>query len=54
MERLRELHLAYYRSVRALVAASEPVEVAALVNVQLITFDDASAPIDEPPSGTAT
>lgn len=39
LARLRELHLAYYRDVRALVSASEPVEVAALVNVQLITFD---------------
>ena len=38
LERLRELHLGYFREVRALVAASEPVEVAALVNVQLITF----------------
>lgn len=39
LERLRQLHLAYYRDVRALVAASEPVEVAALVQVQLVTFD---------------
>lgn len=39
LERLRQLHLAYFRDVRALVAASEPVEVAALVNVQLVTFD---------------
>lgn len=38
LERLRQLHLAYYRDVRALVAASEPVECAALVNVQLVTF----------------
>lgn len=39
LERLRALHLAYYRDVRALVAGSEPVEVAALVNVQLLTFE---------------
>lgn len=39
LARLREMHLAYYRAVRALVAGSEPVEVAALVNVQLVTFD---------------
>ncbi|MEQ1568799.1 MAG: DUF4423 domain-containing protein [Myxococcota bacterium] len=39
LARLRELHLAYYRDVRALVAASEPVEVAALLNVQLVTFE---------------
>lgn len=39
LERLEALHLAYYRDVRSLVAASEPVEVAALVNVQLVTFD---------------
>jgi transcriptional regulator with XRE-family HTH domain len=38
LQRLRELHLGYFREVRALVAASEPVEVAALVNVQLVTF----------------
>lgn len=39
LERVRQLHLAYYRDLRALVAASEPVECAALVNVQLVTFE---------------
>lgn len=38
LERVRQLHLAYFRDLRALVAASEPVECAALVNVQLVTF----------------
>ena len=39
LEQIRQRHLAYFRDLRALVAASEPVEVAALVNVQLVTFD---------------
>ena len=39
LARIREMHLAYFRELRAVVAASEPVEVAALVNVQLMGWD---------------
>ena len=38
LARVRELHLAYFRDLRAIVAASEPVECAALVNIHLVTF----------------
>lgn len=38
-ERIREAHLAYFRSMRAIVAASEPGEVVAVVNVQLFGLD---------------
>lgn len=34
--RLRELHRAYYRQVRAIAAHSEPTEVVALLNLQLV------------------
>ena len=37
-KRAQELHRAYFREIRALVAASEPEEVAALINVQLMTW----------------
>ena len=36
---IRELHLAYYRSLRAIVAESEPAEVVAVANVQLFALD---------------
>lgn len=36
LERLRELHRAYYRQVRAIVAASAPTDVVAVLNLQLI------------------
>lgn len=35
LERLRELHLAYFRELRAVVAESSPSEVVAVANVQL-------------------
>lgn len=38
LARIEELHRAYFRQVRAIVAASEPAEVVALVNVQLVPF----------------
>jgi hypothetical protein len=38
LDRIRELHLAYFREVRGIVAASEPPEVIALVNVQLMSW----------------
>jgi hypothetical protein len=37
-QKIRELHRAYFREVRTIVAASEPPEVAALINVQLIRW----------------
>jgi transcriptional regulator with XRE-family HTH domain len=38
--RIRELHVAYFRAVRSIVAASEPAEVVGLMNVHLMDFDD--------------
>ena len=38
LERIREAHVRYFMEVRSIVAGSKP-EVAALVNVQLLTFD---------------
>jgi hypothetical protein len=38
LDRIRELHLAYFREVRGIVAASEPPEVVALINVQLMSW----------------
>jgi len=40
LERIREAHVRYFHEVRQIVAASEPVEVAALVNIQLMTWGD--------------
>ncbi|MBX2796975.1 MAG: DUF4423 domain-containing protein [Myxococcales bacterium] len=37
LERIREAHVRYFMEVRSIVAESEP-EVAALVNIQLLTF----------------
>jgi transcriptional regulator with XRE-family HTH domain len=34
-ERIRELHLAYYRALRAIVGESQPADVVAVVNLQL-------------------
>lgn len=44
MERLRQMHLAYFRSMRAVIANSEPCEVVGVANVQLF-------PLEEPGSG---
>lgn len=38
LERAREILRDAYRQIRALAASSEPVEVAALLNLQLVTF----------------
>ncbi len=38
LERIREAHIRYFHEVRQIVAQSEPVEVAALVNIQLMTW----------------
>jgi hypothetical protein len=42
LARIEELHRAYFREVRAIVAASEPAEAVALVNVQLVRFREAA------------
>ena len=41
-ERIRELHLAYFHALRAIVAASQPGERVAVANVQLFALDDAT------------
>ncbi len=38
-ERVRQMHLDYFRAMRALVAESEPAEVVAVVNVQLFSLE---------------
>ena len=38
--RLRELHLAYFRELRAIVAESEPAERVVVANVQLFGLDE--------------
>ena len=38
LERIREAHVRYFMEVRAIVADSAP-EVAALVNIQLLSFE---------------
>lgn len=40
LERLREMHLAYFRALRAVVAGSSPSEVVAVANVQLFALED--------------
>jgi len=42
-ERIRELHLGYFRAMRAIVAESEPCEVVAVANVQLFPL---SGPVE--------
>ena len=39
LQKMRELHTAYFRQIRALVAASTPGERVAVVNVQLFALD---------------
>ena len=34
--RIRDLHIAYYRQVRAIAAASEPTDIVALLNAHLV------------------
>jgi transcriptional regulator with XRE-family HTH domain len=43
LERLRELHRAYFRQLRSIVAESSPSERIAVANVQLFTLDAATA-----------
>lgn len=42
-QRLRQLHLAYFRELRSIVARSSPAERVVLANVQLLALDDARA-----------
>jgi transcriptional regulator with XRE-family HTH domain len=42
--RLRELHIAYFQELRAIVAQSEPQERVALVNLQLLRLDELPSP----------
>lgn len=44
-ERLREMHLAYFRALRAVVANSTPEEVVAVANVQLFALEEDQVPI---------
>jgi hypothetical protein len=39
LERIRELHKAYYQEVRAIVAGSDPVDRVALINLQLVPLN---------------
>ena len=39
-ERIRELHLRYFNTLRGIIAASEPNERVAVVNVQLFGLED--------------
>jgi hypothetical protein len=39
LERIRELHKAYYQEIRAIVAQSDPVDRVALVNLQLVPLN---------------
>lgn len=39
LTRIRELLRSTYREIRSIVAASEPAEAAALINLQLVSFD---------------
>lgn len=43
LERLRELHRNYFRSLRSIVASSAPAEAVVVANVQLFALDDAPA-----------
>ncbi len=38
LQRIRELHLDYFRQIRAIVAESEPVETVALIGMQIVEF----------------
>lgn len=42
-ERLQELHRAYFRELRSIVAQSEPGECVGLVNMQLMSFEKAGS-----------
>jgi hypothetical protein len=54
LERIREVLRHAFREIRAIAAASEPVESVALLNLQLVTWndnhDDAGAELESPSS----
>lgn len=43
LKRLQELHAVYYSQMRAIIAASEPVETVAVACAQIFTLDDSPA-----------
>jgi len=43
LARIRELHRAYYRQVRAIASASSPTDVVVLLNLQLVGLGPASS-----------
>ncbi len=53
LQRLRELHLGYFRALRSIVAESTPGEHVAVANVQLFALDPAHADAEGSPSGSA-
>ena len=48
LARLREMHVAYFRSMQALVADSAPSECVVLFNTELFALDDAASPPGAP------
>jgi len=48
LARLREMHIAYFRSMQALVADSAPSECVVLFNTELFALDDAASPPGAP------
>jgi hypothetical protein len=48
LERIRERYAAFYREVRAIVAASEPVETAGLLVVHLTEWGGLASPLPRP------
>ena len=49
LEAIRDLYRQTYRQMRQIVAASEPVEVAVLIQAQIVTWDPESPPEATPP-----
>jgi hypothetical protein len=48
LARLEEMHLAFFRSIRTVVADSAPAERVALVNVQLVPLDGRAVSLPDP------
>ena len=44
LERLRELHRSYFRTMRSIIASSEPSDRVVVANVQLFALDDRTTP----------
>jgi transcriptional regulator with XRE-family HTH domain len=45
LEKLRELHRSYFRTMRSIIAASEPADRVVVANVQLFALDDRAPPM---------